>query len=74
MAPKLLGLLIFCGVAMVFASVAVNSVRQWRPWGLTIPGGDRSNTPVLFWAYVGACAAIAVLALGGAVAFALQPI
>jgi len=74
MAPKLLGLLIFFGVASVFASVAVVSLRQWRPWGLTFPGGDRTSAPVLFWTYVGACTLVAITAAVGAIVFAFQPI
>jgi hypothetical protein len=74
MAPKLFGLLIFVAVAGVFASVAVRSLREWRPWGLTFPGGDRTSAPILFWTYVGACTSVAVVAAVGAIVFAFQPI
>jgi hypothetical protein len=66
--------MIFFGVALVFASVAVRSLREWRPWGLTFPGGDRTSAPILFWTYVGACTGVAVLAALGAIFFAFQPI
>jgi hypothetical protein len=74
MAPKLFGLIIFFGVAAVFASVAVASLRQLRPWGLTFPGAHRDSSPVVFWAYVGACTCVAFMAAVGAIVFAFQPV
>jgi hypothetical protein len=71
MATTILGLVFFGGATLVFGWTAVASLRGGRPWGLQLPG-DRTNTPVLFWSCVGVCAALAVLAAGGGVAFALQ--
>jgi hypothetical protein len=73
MASKLLVLIIFFGGSVLFGLAAVASLRQRRAWGLNFPG-DAATSPKVFWSFVTACTSVAVLAAGGGIAVAIQPI